>query len=877
MGIYDRKNFNQINTNIIKPMKKLLTLLLVLCTTLAYSQGQNGGEITGKTQLGKSRSISIDSLSPTRFALRTSDSSAQVYLRGTKLLGDTILKNLKQDSTYLASINSGISTTNSTLSTINTTLGVNNTLTTTTNNNLTTINSSIGTTNTTLSSISGGINVISTDLSIPQANVSAGLRGNMILGAASTSPPSMTDGLVYPFSIDQTTGGLRVTQTSGSIKGTVKSTQPAYVNGAEQPLSLDTVGRLTIHDSEAIFNLQQINSSVQQINGNLNFGGFTWYKLNDIQNEIINVEDSLYEIRAGIGNIDSTNAKIDAHTSYTQGTTANSKVGNMIMGRVESGTISLGSGSLEPPRITTRGGLLTTIVDPTGNQIGGGGTGQSLNTFVTNTVATSLDSSTQRKGVVVLNTVPISTASLPLPTGAATETSLSQIASDLHNGQGVSSSSVKGGMMMGVVNSTPPTVSDATLSAPSLNTRGATRVAIMNGSNEVTTFADSTAGSRKGVVVLNTVPVTGTFTSSIPTYSVSGNITTQNLTPTRTETVGSAVTALCDGYSTATIKVRGTYTGALSIQVNSDDSTWVTIGFGSLTKMSSTWVFSLSTIASADTGVFMHSTYGAKKLRVTGLSAMTGTATVFIVLSTNTHVVTINPSQTIAVLSNANVINSVGDSYQFQNEDNPSGNAFSGTKMLVVRGDTLTSATTSANGDWSQITSTKHGSLIVKNEITHRNTYRASAVFNPVGSATDVFSIAGVASKTVMITKIIVSGTQTPTGGVVDLYLIKRSSADGSGTTMTAIPLDAGDAAANATVQYYTTNPSTGTAVGNLAINPLYISTTVTQPEDHVFDFGQLGKPITLNSASQAVCLNLNGVTVTGGKLYITVEWAETW
>ena len=94
---------------------------------------------------------------------------------------------------------------------------------------------------------------------------------------------------------------------------------------------------------------------------------------------------------------------------------------------------------------------------------------------------------------------------------------------------------------------------------------------------------------------------------------------------------------------------------------------------------------------------------------------------------------------------------------------------------------------------------------------------------------------------------------------------------------MTAVPLDASDAAAGSTVQYYTANPTLGTTIGSVETVPIFCSTTATQPEKYEFDFGLKGKPIILNSASQALSLNFGGVTMTGGACFVTIEWTETW
>jgi hypothetical protein len=390
---------------------------------------------------------------------------------------------------------------------------------------------------------------------------------------------------------------------------------------------------------------------------------------------------------------------------------------------------------------------------------------------------------------------------------------------------------------------------------------------------------DSSTLSRSTINISNfpaTQAVTGTFTSSVPTYSVSGTITTQNLTPTRTATAGSAVLALCDGYATASIKVRGGYTGALTAQFSNDDSTWTTPSTNLLYRYTVSGAGASSSISSGDTSLYFMPTMGAKRIRLTGLSAMTGTATVFIVLNTANNIVYINPSQSVVV---TNTLLASGASGGYKLEDAASASGDGGSFIMGIRSDTLTSTPSSANGDYTQFSVTKNGSLLIKDEMRHRVTYRASSgSFSPAALATDIFTISGVASKTIMITKIIFSATQTA-GSTFNVALIKRSTANTSGTAtaMTAVPLDASDAAAGSTVQYYTANPTLGTTIGSVETAPIFCSTTATQPEKYVFDFGLRSKPIILNSASQALSINLGGVTMTGGACFVTIEWTETW
>lgn len=155
----------------------------------------------------------------------------------------------------------------------------------------------------------------------------------------------------------------------------------------------------------------------------------------------------------------------------------------------------------------------------------------------------------------------------------------------------------------------------------------------------------------------------------------------------------------------------------------------------------------------------------------------------------------------------------------------------------------------------------------------------ASIGIVPAASATDIFVISGNATTTVLVTRLIISGTQT-TGGTADIVILKRSTADTSGTSasVTAVPNDSSNSAASTAVLSYTANPTTGTLVGNLRTYKLALGTT-TATTNNILDIrfadsGE-GQPIVLRGTTQQLAVNLNGVTISGGSFNITVEWIE--
>lgn len=160
-----------------------------------------------------------------------------------------------------------------------------------------------------------------------------------------------------------------------------------------------------------------------------------------------------------------------------------------------------------------------------------------------------------------------------------------------------------------------------------------------------------------------------------------------------------------------------------------------------------------------------------------------------------------------------------------------------------------------------------------------RITYRANiAGLVPVASATDVFYISGSATKTVTVNRIMVTGT-AGTAVAVPIQIIKRSTANSGGTcaASTNVPLDSSDTAATAVVTSCTANPTTGSAVGTVASQSVYLSLSSDVPAvPGDFTFGNTnGKPLVLRGVAQVVAVNFNAVSVSSGVVNAWVEWTE--
>ena len=159
---------------------------------------------------------------------------------------------------------------------------------------------------------------------------------------------------------------------------------------------------------------------------------------------------------------------------------------------------------------------------------------------------------------------------------------------------------------------------------------------------------------------------------------------------------------------------------------------------------------------------------------------------------------------------------------------------------------------------------------------TTTTSYHASKNVASAASATDIAVLPGNATNKVLVSRVVVTCTQT-TAGIITLQLIKRSAADTSGTSsaMTVVPDYSSYAAGVSAPLVYTANPTTGTAVGNVDTVFLACLATGTAAPDDIYIF-RPAKPIILNGTAEQLAVNLNGATVTGGSFNVTFEYAET-
>lgn len=160
-----------------------------------------------------------------------------------------------------------------------------------------------------------------------------------------------------------------------------------------------------------------------------------------------------------------------------------------------------------------------------------------------------------------------------------------------------------------------------------------------------------------------------------------------------------------------------------------------------------------------------------------------------------------------------------------------------------------------------------------------RATYRAViSGLVPVASATDVVYIPGSATKTVRVTRVLVTGT-AGTAVSVPVILVKRSAANTGGTcaAMTAVPIDSANAVATAAPASCTANPTLGTAVGTVASLSTFLSlSSASGANTSPIIFGtDGGQPLILRGVAQTLGVNFGGVSVSSGVVSVTLEWTE--
>lgn len=224
--------------------------------------------------------------------------------------------------------------------------------------------------------------------------------------------------------------------------------------------------------------------------------------------------------------VDSSALPTGAATSAAQGT------GNASLASIDTKTPALGQAlaAASTPVVLTAAQIVT-LTPPTTVTVTQA-TGTNLHTTVDNFPATQPVS-----GTVTANagtgTFAVSAVSLPLPTGAATESTLAK----LPVAQGSTTSTQSGPLVQGAVTTAPPTYTTAQTSPLSLTTAGAVRVDASASTQPISgTVAATQSGTWNITNVSGTVSLpTGASTSALQT---TGNTTLSTISGQLPSTLG---------------------------------------------------------------------------------------------------------------------------------------------------------------------------------------------------------------------------------------------------------------------------------------------------------------------------------------------------
>jgi hypothetical protein len=174
--------------------------------------------------------------------------------------------------------------------------------------------------------------------------------------------------------------------------------------------------------------------------------------------------------------------------------------------------------------------------------------------------------------------------------------------------------------------------------------------------------------------------------------------------------------------------------------------------------------------------------------------------------------------------------------------------------------------------------------------ILANSTYTASTVgIAPASSATDFFCVNGSTSKNVHVKRFLISGTagtaiSTPILVNLNHSLDSGGTSPSSGLTQPVpVPLNTNNVAATATTLSYTANPTVNDTAPNLLVvaSPTFQVTTTAngiieiRAGSAVAFFNQAWDIPKAGTVVQQICLNLNGVSISSGKVNVTAEWTE--
>jgi hypothetical protein len=526
---------------------------------------------------------------------------------------------------------------------------------------------------------------------------------------------------------------------------------------------------------------------------------------------------------------------------------------------ISAAALPLPTGAATDATVANTQSTAGTTTAPTKVQIVGGktsdGTPQYQPVPLTNggaAVKTDGSATTQPvSGTVGVNnfpaTQPISAASLPLPTGAATDASLLN-----------------------------PQVTAGTTSAP-------TKVIVVAGkSSDATAQYQPVPLTAAGAAVktdgsATTQPVSGTVSANAGTGNFNENIAQVNGSTVVTAATGVQKVGVVGNTGTA----LETTAGVLDQNIKNIANAAIVTAAAGVQKVGV--VGGTGTSLETTAGVIDHNVKNINNVAVVaasagvqkvGIAGGTGTSLETTAGVLDQNIKNINNAAVVTAATGVQKVGIVGNAGATVDSTVGAGTAPTNAVIAGVVFNAAAPAPTTGQAMASQADSA--GSAYVNIEGRKATFGVGAAQFTPAATPTDFLVIQGSASKTVRIVRIILGAVATA-AGQVPVSISRRSTANTGGTSAGLTPgkYDTNSAASTAVFTRYTANPTAlGTSVAGLGT---FSVACPLSGGNTILDFGSRpGGCIVLRGTADFIVLNGSGATLpTGTAFSITVEFTE--
>jgi hypothetical protein len=642
------------------------------------------------------------------------------------------------------------------------------------------------------------------------------------------------------------------------------STSPTLTTGQQSALQLNSAGSLNVNITSGV-------GSITATVGTADKTTFTYGTTSELPIGGVYQDTSPTLATGTSGAIRSTQNR-GLHVNLRD-SSGNEKLGSSLSAASIPVVIASDQGSI--PVTMTTGHVNSYVFDGAGNAIGSAG--GALNSAITTISGNSIGSTGGALNAYII--------------GGTITSITNSIKSTLFDGSGNSLSSTSGALNVNITSGSVTVTGSSSVKVfdGAGNAIGSTGGAL---NTAITTISGSSIGSTGGA--LNAYITGGTVTSitnsvKVNLYDSSGTSLSSTAGALNSYITGGNLTSITNSVKVNLYDSSGTSLSSTAGALNSY------ITGGNLTSITNSVKVNLYDGG----GNSLSSTSGALNVALSGSSTVTanqGTAAITanawpykITDGTNTAavkaastaaiatdpalVVAISPNNSLSVLQatasnlNAQVVGNVASG---------SADSGNGIKISGVYNTIVPSLSTGNRGD---IQLDSRGALQVTLLDGSRQSYSTSVTTSLPISATDVITIGGSASKTVRITLVKITGIST-TAITTPVLLIKRSSTNTGGgiSAPSIVPHDSNNSNSGVTVLYYSANATgLGTAVGTMRQDRLTFQTIASTGEGAItWDFGtRPTQAVVLRGTSQLLCVNLNGVTVTGGSISCDIEWSE--